>query len=449
MEDAYGARLDEHAADVAHHLYQAGLGADPDKTLRFLRLAGDQALAGSGYEEALAQYERALSLEDDVPSELVPVLLEGKMNALDGMGRWTDVIDVGKRALELYGAIDDTDAIGRLSDLVGLRLLWWERYEEALELSRRALKALPDVPGPHRARLLSLVGFLLDSLDEPGSLESIEGAISEAEELGDKRAVMRANNLLAAVHSNRGRTAEACRVHEEVLALLEDAPDPEVRLEVLQLRVFYLPRLGRLDEAIPTIQEVRRLSRERGHVGGELLVSFGELDVTGMSTGDGRRIDALGHELAEGFGEAGRWRFYGLQYAVVGRFWQGATEEALALTDRVGDELQGERLWSAQIVGWRFRLAAYAGRSDAMSLYEDVEPLLFRIGRNAWVGDGHALHATIEGLAVLREVETAGAFYDDAVESLTLGTIGHVDGLWACTTGIAAACGGEWEAAET
>ena len=132
MEDAYGARLDEHAADVAHHLYQAGLGADPDKTLRFLRLAGDQALAGSGYEEALAQYERALSLEDDVPAELVPVLLEGKMNALDGMGRWTDVIDVGTRALELYGAIDDTDAIGRLSCLVGLRLLWWERFEEAL-----------------------------------------------------------------------------------------------------------------------------------------------------------------------------------------------------------------------------------------------------------------------------------------------------------------------------
>jgi len=286
-------------------------------------------------------------------------------------------------------------------------------------------------------------------LDEPGSLESIDRAISEAEELGDKRAVMRANTYLMAVHTFRGRTAEACRVGDEVLALLEDAPDPEVRLDLLWIRVNYLPRLGRLDEAITAIQETRRLSRERGDVAAELMASFFELLVTGMSTGDGRRIDALGHEVLEGFDEAGRWRFYGLMYAAQGRFWQGATEEALALTDRAGVGLEGERTYGSMIAGWRFRLAAYAGRSDAMSLYEDVEPLLFRVGRNAWAGDGHALRATIEGLAVLGEVETAADLYDDAVESLTLGTIADVDGLWACTTGIAAACGAKWEAAET
>jgi len=106
-------------------------------------------------------------------------------------------------------------------------------------------------------------------------------------------------------------------------------------------------------------------------------------------------------------------------------------------------------MFSAQIGGWRFRLAAYAGRSDAMSLYEDVEPLLFRIGRNAFLGDSLTLHVTIEGLAVLGEVETAADLYDDAVESLTLGTIADVGGLWACTTGIAAACASKWEAAET
>ena len=106
-------------------------------------------------------------------------------------------------------------------------------------------------------------------------------------------------------------------------------------------------------------------------------------------------------------------------------------------------------MWSAWILGWRFRLAAYAGRSDVMSLYEDVEPLLFRAGRNAWAGDSFALHVTIDGLAVLGEVETAADLYDDAVESLTLGTMGAVGGLWACTTGIAAACASTWEAAET
>ncbi len=73
MEAAYGERIEEQAADLAHHLYHAGAAADPEKTLRFLRLAGEQALDGSAYEEALAQFERALSLEEDVPEQLVPV----------------------------------------------------------------------------------------------------------------------------------------------------------------------------------------------------------------------------------------------------------------------------------------------------------------------------------------------------------------------------------------
>ena len=134
---------------------------------------------------------------------------------------------------------------------------------------------------------------------------------------------MRVKYWLIGLNYSRGRMAEACRVGDEVLGLLEDTPDPEARLEVLQARVIYLPFLGRLDEAIPTIQEARRLSRERGDVGTELMASFGELLATGMSTGDGRRIDVLGHEMAEGFDEAGRWGFYGLLLAAQGRFWQG------------------------------------------------------------------------------------------------------------------------------
>ena len=448
MEDAYGARLDEHAADVAHHLYQAGLGADPDKTLRFLRLAGDQALAGSGYEEALAQYERALSLEDDVPSELVPVLLEGKMNALDGMGQGTDVIDVGNRAVELYGAIDDTDSVARLSCLIGFRLLWWDRFREAAETMRLALDALSDVPSSHRTSLLCYRGVALNLLDEPGSLESIEQGLSEAEELGDKSAVLYGKQALQLWHYHRGLWAEAARIAEDGLELLEDSADQTTRPRFLGAQANILPSLGRLDEAITAIQEAQQVGRERGDVGAEFLAAFGQLVVTGVSTGDGRQIEAQGQELAEGFHEAGPWRFFGLMFAGLGRFWQGNVEEALVLMDRCADALPEERFISSYLAGWRFRLAAYAGRPGAMSLYEALEPQLFRVGRRAWVGDGFGLHAAIEGLAVLGGVEVAASLYDDAVESLTLGQVGAADGLWACTTGIAAACAAEWEAAE-
>ncbi len=448
MEDAYGARLDEHSADVAHHLYQAGLGADPDKTLRFLRLAGDQALAGSGYEEALAQFERALSLEEDVPAELVPVLLEGKVNALDGMGRWTDVIDVGTRALELYETIDGADSVARLSCLVGIRLIWWERLGEAAEITRLALDALPDVPSHHRARLLCHLGTALNLLDEPGSRESIELGLSEAEELGDKSAVLYGKLWLSAWHLHRASLAETVRIAEEGLALLEDSADQTIRSELLMQLAIALPGLGRLDEAMTAIQEAQKLGRERGDVGAELNAAFGKHALTAMRTGKGRRIEAEGHEITEGFQEAGPWRFWGFALAGLGRFWQGDVEEALVLTDRCADALAEDRILSSFVAGWRFRFAAYAGRSATMSLYEALEPQLFHVGRRAWYGDGYGLHAAIDGLAVLGEVEVAASLYDDAVESLTLGTLGGADGLWACTTAIAAACATKWEAAE-
>jgi len=106
------------------------------------------------------------------------------------------------------------------------------------------------------------------------------------------------------------------------------------------------------------------------------------------------------------------------------------------------------RLWGSLAGGWRFRTAAYAGRAVAKDLFELVEPTLFKARRRAFPGDGFGLHAAIEGLAVLGEIDTAAGLYADAVESLGRGTVGHIDGLWECTTGIAAACGEQWEAAE-
>ena len=162
----------------------------------------------------------------------------GKVNALDGMGQWTEVIDIGKRALELYETIDDTDAIGRLSSLVGIRLIWWDRFGETVEITSLALDALPDVPSHHRSRLLGYLGVALNLLDEPGSLESIERGLAEAEELGDKSAVLYGKYSLSLWHFHRGSTTEAARIGEEGLELLEDSADQTIRSELLGHLVF-------------------------------------------------------------------------------------------------------------------------------------------------------------------------------------------------------------------
>ena len=121
--------------------------------------------------------------------------------------------------------------------------------------------------------------------------------------------------------------------------------------------------------------------------------------------------------------------------------------EALRLLDQVADTVE-EESWQAFPRAWRFKLAAYAGRADAFDRFEALRPELFRRGVAAWPGSVPALHSAIEGLAVLGQLELAASLYLDATESLKLETVAWVDGLFACSTGIAAACGEEWEAAE-
>src|SRR5207248_2204042 len=63
----HGAAVDSHAADLAHHLWQAGAAADANKTLRFLALAGRLAIEQSAHQSALFYLNNALTLIQKLP----------------------------------------------------------------------------------------------------------------------------------------------------------------------------------------------------------------------------------------------------------------------------------------------------------------------------------------------------------------------------------------------
>ncbi|HEX2294558.1 MAG TPA: AAA family ATPase, partial [Actinomycetota bacterium] len=62
MEKVYGDDLAPHAAGIAHHLYSAGAAADPVKTQEYLVMAGDRAMEGAAFGEALKYFEEACEL---------------------------------------------------------------------------------------------------------------------------------------------------------------------------------------------------------------------------------------------------------------------------------------------------------------------------------------------------------------------------------------------------
>ena len=88
MERLYARTLEEHAGDLAYHLYQAGTAAEPEKTAHYLTLAGERAFGAAAIEDALRHYENALSLHpaDDRPGRAD--LLHKRGSGLRRLGRW-------------------------------------------------------------------------------------------------------------------------------------------------------------------------------------------------------------------------------------------------------------------------------------------------------------------------------------------------------------------------
>jgi hypothetical protein len=68
IERVHADALEEQAGNLAHHLWQAGRAADPDKTVQYLALAAQQALKQSACEGALSYFQKALQLLKVLPN---------------------------------------------------------------------------------------------------------------------------------------------------------------------------------------------------------------------------------------------------------------------------------------------------------------------------------------------------------------------------------------------
>jgi tetratricopeptide (TPR) repeat protein len=65
LEELYGADVEAHAAELAHHFHDAGPVLGPEKIVRYSAVAGEQALEAHAHEQALAHFERALAARAD------------------------------------------------------------------------------------------------------------------------------------------------------------------------------------------------------------------------------------------------------------------------------------------------------------------------------------------------------------------------------------------------
>jgi predicted ATPase len=110
LERAYGKSASERAAEIAHHLYQAGTSADPVKKSGYLAQAAVNAMAVGAFEEVLRLIELTLQVlpGDKIRERAEALALRGQ--AFWGLGRNNDAKAAWNGALGRYEELGDTKA---------------------------------------------------------------------------------------------------------------------------------------------------------------------------------------------------------------------------------------------------------------------------------------------------------------------------------------------------
>jgi tetratricopeptide (TPR) repeat protein len=153
IERLYAGTMEDHAVDLAHHLWQAGSASDPGRAVRYLTLAGMRALDQSAYEAALVELRKALELIPKLPDS--PERAQSELDLQLALGVAAQVIkgwyaeEVGeayRRARELCGQLgEDVRFFWVLFGLWGYHLVRGE-YRISRSLTAEMIELMSGLP---------------------------------------------------------------------------------------------------------------------------------------------------------------------------------------------------------------------------------------------------------------------------------------------------------------
>jgi tetratricopeptide (TPR) repeat protein len=452
LEKTYAGNVEEHASDLAHHLYQAGAAADPEKTLRYLALAGDQASAAVAFEDALRHYDDALSLLSADDRRGRADLLFKRGHALRSAGRWEEALADWQEALAAYEGLDDAETVGRVCWDVSWQLAWTNRTAEGEAVARRGLAALGEQASAYRCRLLAVAGVNLSlGADHASADGMITEALEMAETLGDQRLLGQILTYKTAHHVYFMQAPEAVDTGLRAAELLRSVGDPWEVANVLWYPHLALLALGRLDEVAKIGAEIEPLATRVGHLGALIIAGRARAERELMLTGE---VDSYGEfarldmELCQRTGFPWVSNSYGMLGDV--HFCRGRWQEAIENQEEAA-RLEPPGILAGANWGGLFLTKAYVGDSDSvLAMLDESRGNLPRPGQaNGW-GAWVMLVAVVEGLAVLGERDEAAHLYPLTLDAIATGVLVPWVGLrsFEAVAGIAAACGGQWEKAE-
>jgi tetratricopeptide (TPR) repeat protein len=449
LEKLYGTRIEERAAEVAHHLVKSGPFADTETAAHYLSLAGQSLLRAGALEDARRNLASALAYKQKDAAKQAQTLANLAC-AERGLGEWSGAIAHLQDSLELYTGIGDLRSIGRVVFEMVESFVWTGHFDQAEEISERGLSHLRSDQGTHRARLLAAVGLI----------HAMRGEFSSAMRAFDEALASPAvTPFLARVLAYRSvcdfyflKLHEALEDSRKSAALSNAQDSPWTHSIALARVMLSLYHLGRPDRALRIGVELEPLARGVGQlavlsfcVSTQAWAEFGrEPDLAIL---DGKiRNDVTVNRGAR----ASLLLSQSLTQMSLVSFFSGNWDSARSIADEAhAAELPG--VFRSLSVAMLLRLAAYSGDRDrVLELVEETQSQLPLPGRANTIGAWSLLMGMVESLAMVGERGRAGELYPRVRELLGCGAVCI---LFACRfvqtiAGIAAAAANDWDAAE-
>ncbi len=247
LVESYGAHVEPHLAELAHHYVQAAPGGAAAAAVEWSLRAGQRATVQLAYEQAVAHFERALASLALAPADehrraQVLIALGGALwRAAEGERARATYLD----AAALARALGDGELVARAALGVGA----WDQddqVDEALvRLLEESLRTLPTADSALRARVMGRLARELRLVESREYLEALShGAVDMARRIGDATAL---GDALVARHWalwSPENTEERFATAVEIVRLAESTTYAPLLLQGRQFRLADLLELG-------------------------------------------------------------------------------------------------------------------------------------------------------------------------------------------------------------
>lgn len=212
LETHYGNELEKRADEIAYHLLQGGRESGDSRAVRYLTLAGRQALQRHADAEAVSYLSAALdtasppALAADQEAETRRLLA----HAYARTGNWARSEELVQDLHAAAEAAGDQVGVARALRQLGLVAFWQGNHDEAVERLDNGLDVLPAGEPVLRVQMQLTAGMAFQQMGRPAeSRDRILKALDVAESVGNEALLGRVHRALALVCTWTGDTSGA------------------------------------------------------------------------------------------------------------------------------------------------------------------------------------------------------------------------------------------------